>query len=205
MLVEVPYLKRIVLENQFYAFFHEHLSYYSVTALANLLARHGMYIHKVFENELEGGSILIAANSSNIASEDDNVKQYLDDEVNSLSSDKIQAFADAVSSNIDCMKRLIAKAHASGKKVAAWGAGQRGCTLISLCGFQSEDLAYVVDVNKNYWNRFVPGTDIRIVSCDYCHQHPVDIILIFATGYADSIIAENSRLLDEGVEFAKIL
>lgn len=58
LLIEVPYLKRIITENQFYGFFHEHLSYYSVTALRNLLQKGNLYIHNVMENDLEGGSIL---------------------------------------------------------------------------------------------------------------------------------------------------
>ncbi len=37
--VEVPYLKRIIDEKQFYAFFHEHLSYFSVTSLHNIFSK----------------------------------------------------------------------------------------------------------------------------------------------------------------------
>ena len=205
LLIEVPYLRRIINENQFYAFFHEHLSYFSVTALNNLLSKAGLHIHKVLENDLEGGSILISANCSNEIGSDDNVDEYLENEKLSLSDDSIKAFVSRNNESIENMRDMITKAKEEKKKVAAWGGGQRGCTLISICGFQSEDIAYVIDVNKNYWDRYVPGTDIKIVPDDYYRSHPVDKIIIFATGYANSIIAEHSDFTDAGGEFVKII
>lgn len=204
LLIEVPYLQRIITERQFYAFFHEHLSYYSVTTLRYLLGNKGIYIHRVFENDLEGGSILIAANTIEATMDGDNINLYLDKENTSLSAESIESFSDGIIQSINSMKHIIAKAKNEGKKIAAWGAGQRGCTLINICGFQSGDISYVIDVNKNYWKRYVPGTDIQIVPDDYYIEHPVDIIIIFATGYAESIISENQRFSRNGGQFVTI-
>ncbi len=85
------------------------------------------------------------------------------------------------------------------------GAGQRGCTLISICGFQTEDISFVIDVNKNYWNKYVPGTDIKIVYDGYYLSHKVDLILVFAIGYYESIVEENKEFIDDGGEFINII
>lgn len=205
LFIEVPYLKRIIEQKQFYAFFHEHLSYYSVTSLRILLEKADFQIHHVYENPLEGGSILICANSNQDRFADDNVDEYLLEERESLSEEKFDEFAKETAVFINRIKQKIQFAALDGIKVAAWGAGQRGCTLISLCGLGSEELQYVIDVNRNYWWKFIPGTDIQIVPPDYYKKNMVDEILIFATGYADSIINENKEYEELGGIFVKII
>lgn len=93
LLIEVPYLRKIIEEKQFYAFFHEHLSYFSVRALHMLLGKSQLYIHHVYENSLEGGSILICANSNHLETPDDNIRTYLDEEKKLLSDHQIKDFA----------------------------------------------------------------------------------------------------------------
>ncbi len=205
VLIEVPYLKRIIEEKQFYAFFHEHLSYYSVSAFKNLLQKGNLYIHKIYENNLEGGSILISVNNDNRSYPDDNLNKYLEDEKKTLTKQNIINFANLIENSIASIKNIVKVAKERKEKIAAWGAGQRGCTLISMCGFNSSDISYVIDVNKNYWNKYVPGTDIKIVPPESYRSELVNKILIFATGYADSIIKENSSFVENGGEFIKII
>lgn len=205
LIIEVPYLKRIIEEKQFYAFFHEHLSYFSVTALYNLLSKGGLYIHKVYENDLEGGSILISADSDAEFRIEDNVKKYLENEKELLTEEKIEFFRKNIEDDINSIKEIIVQAERNNKSVAAWGAGQRGCTLVSFCNLQCDSIRYVIDVNENYWGKYIPGTDIPIVSPDTYKNSMVDEMIIFATGYADSIIKENHEYEKLGGTFIKIV
>ena len=52
--MEVPWLVKILEEKQFYAFFHEHLSYFSFTAIQGLLSKYGFHIIDIKENNLKG-------------------------------------------------------------------------------------------------------------------------------------------------------
>jgi 2-polyprenyl-3-methyl-5-hydroxy-6-metoxy-1,4-benzoquinol methylase len=61
LVVEVPYLGDIVGQRQFYAFFFEHLSYFSVTSLANLLEPFSFFINRTKFVYPEGGSVLVHA------------------------------------------------------------------------------------------------------------------------------------------------
>lgn len=147
----------------------------------------------------------IVANSDANVYDDDNVEKYIQDELISLSEDRIISFSKKISESVDRIKQIVEGAKKEEKTVAAWGAGQRGCTLIGMCSFTSDDLKYVIDVNKNYWNKYVPGTDIRILPPEAYQDSHVNKIIIFSTGYADSIIAENKKFLDAGGEFIKIV
>lgn len=202
--IEVPYVKRPIEENRFYDFFHEHLSYFSVTALDRLLRMGEFTIHHVYETPEVGGSILVFANHCRTHGPGDNVEPYLQSEKDALSQERIAAFSQGIPQQISRLKAIVNDANQQGKAVAGWGAGQRGCTLIAHCGFQADSLQYVIDANKNYWWKYVPGTDIQIVPPDYYQTHMVDKMLIFATGYADSIISANHEFEQMGGAFVKI-
>lgn len=204
LVIEVPYVKYPIREGRFYDFFHEHLSYFSVTTLSRLLSMGGFYIHHVYEGPEGGGSILTFANRRRDCGPDDNAARYIQDEEVCLSEERIRAFSQKIPAQIGSLKAIVAEAGRRGKTVAGWGAGQRGCTLIAHCGFQSDSLRYVIDANKNYWWKYVPGTDIQIVPPDHYKDHMVDQMLIFATGYADTIISANHAFEHMGGAFVKI-
>lgn len=204
LVIEVPYVQKTIQENRFYDFFHEHLSYFSVSSLNNLLLQGDFHIHHVHETPEVGGSILIFADTDHNSRPDDNVAEYLIAERKQLSADCIAAFSEQITKHISRLKGIVEDATLEGETVAGWGAGQRGCTLIAHCGFQSNHLQYVIDANENYWWRYVPGTDIQIVPPNYYQEHMVDKMLIFATGYADSIIRTNTEFERLGGAFVKI-
>lgn len=204
LLIEVPYVRKIIEEKQFYAFFHEHLSYFSVMGLNHLLSKNEFYIHRIYENTLEGGAILICATKIPEVSEGDNLQEYCSAEKAAISQEKVLYFSEKIDLHIAEIKDRIKETVTSGKSLAGWGAGQRGCTLIHLCELQSDALKYVIDVNENYWWKYIPGTDILIVPPDYYKENMVDEIIIFATGYADSIINENPEYVQLGGKFIKL-
>ena len=92
-----------------------------------------------------------------------------------------------------------------GNKVAVWGVGQRGVSLLNICELTNADLSYAIDVNRNYWLKYVPGVNIQIVPPSYLDNHFVDVIIILSTGYADEIIAQNNNYIARGGHFLKLI
>ena len=207
ILIEVPYLGRIIKEEQFYAFFHEHLSYFSVRSLRRLLDTIDFHIFQIDENDLEGGSILIRArkNIDNTVPSSRILEKYIQMENAMISPNGLMKFSRNINSEITRFKNMVLLLVKHGFHLAAWGAGQRGCTLLNICNLCSDEISYIIDANKNYWWKYVAGTDIQIVPPEYYLDNKVDKILIFATGYADSIIEENKEFIEQGGEFIKII
>lgn len=204
--IEVPWLLKIIKEKQFYAFFHEHLSYFSVTAIRNLLKKYGFDVMEVKENSLEGGSIAVYAyKGKGMLCNEKNVSAYLELEKEWCSIEKIRSFSDVGNQQISRIKNIVEAEKKSGRKVAAWGAGQRGVTLLNICGLTQADIDYIIDVNENYWWKYVLGADIQVVPPSWLNEHYVDSIIIFATGYVDEIISENSDYLRKGGQFIRII
>ena len=59
--IEVPYVKEMIDRCEFDTIYHEHLCYFSVTALEHLFRRHGMLAYDVKRIPLHGGSLRIYA------------------------------------------------------------------------------------------------------------------------------------------------
>lgn len=206
LVIEVPWLLKMIREKQFYAFFHEHLSYFSVTILRDLLRRYGFEVMDIKENSLEGGSIAVYAyKGKNMRCKESQVSSYLKLEKEWCSIERIVSFSDEANQYIDKIKNIVTTEKKAGRKVAAWGAGQRGVTLLNICGLKQTDIEYIIDVNENYWWKYVLGADIQIVPPSWLKEHYVDSIIILATGYADEIISENKDYICMGGRFIRII
>lgn len=205
--MEVPWLVKIIEEKQFYAFFHEHVSYFSVTVIQKLLNKYGLRIIDIKENNLEGGSIAVyAGKGENWNYDNEKISFYLAREKACCSLEGIKTFSMEINSQINRIKQLVKSRKSAGKTVAAWGAGQRGVSLLNICGLTVQDIDYIIDINKNYWWKYTSGeANFQIVPPEWLQTHFVDSILILATGYADEIISENEAYLTQGGEFVKII
>ena len=202
----MPWLLKIIKEKQFYAFFHEHLSYFSITIIYDLLKKYGVEIIDIRENNLEGGSVAVYAHKGNgICGNAGKISSYLELEKQWCSIKAITDFAVEANLQIGKIKEIIAAEKKADRKIAAWGAGQRGVTLLNICELNQVDIDYIIDVNENYWWKYVMGADIQIVPPSWLKEHHVDSIIILATGYADEIIAENGEYLRKGGRFIKII
>ncbi len=200
--IEVPWLLRIIKEKQFYAFFHEHLSYFSMTSIKRLVEAHGFRIIDIRENNLEGGSIAVYVCKGEWAPVNlDKISFYLELENKWCSIDRIIDFSNEADEQISRIRKQVAAEKQEGKRIAAWGAGQRGVTLINICEWNVADIDYIIDANRNYWWKYIPGANVQIVPPEWLEEHWVDAIIIMATGYADEIIAQNKKYIKQGGKF----
>jgi novobiocin biosynthesis protein NovU len=202
--VEVPYLGNIVEEEQYYAFFNEHISYFSLGTMRRLLARHGFTVtaaRKVFP---EGGSLLVEASRSSGAAPALAAPGFEDDE--SLSGlPRLQRFADRLEGFRQDLRAFVATARREGRRLCAWGAGQRGVSLLNICGLEPADIECVVDVNPAYHHLHTPGSRIPIVPPDEIYRRRPDGIIVFATGYLDSIRREHRAFEQAGGRFITVV
>ena len=55
--IECPYLVDLIEHCEFDTIYHQHLCYFSVTALVALFRRHGLYLNQVLRTSIHGGSL----------------------------------------------------------------------------------------------------------------------------------------------------
>lgn len=190
LLIEVPYLGDILAHKQFYAFFFEHLSYFNRTSLSNLLKKFGFFINKTKFVNPEGGSILIYANRNQKNSEQD-ISYNIEEDITVLKTDLISFQTK--------FKELIKD---SGP-ITAYGAGQRGITLLNLLDVSNENIIAIFDENPIYHGLYTPQSKIPIRNPNEMTEEFISSkVLILATSYEKQIRNKYKNMADRFISLS---
>lgn len=200
---ESPYLGEFLRHVEFDTIYHEHLCYYSLTALVNLFRRHDLEIEHCERIPIHGGSLRIFARHKSVATPTKQVAELLaSEETWGVDRDEpYRAFAAGVERVKHDVVTLIRSLRAQGKTVAAYGAAAKGTVLLNACGLSTEDLAFVCDKNPLKQGRVMPGVHVPIVSPDQLATSTADYCLILAWNVADEIKREQSAFAARGGKF----
>lgn len=180
--MEFPHLKKLVEYNQFDTIYHEHFSYLSLFTVKNIFEKHKLKIFDVEELSTHGGSLRIYAthldNINRIISDNvvDILKGELDFGINSI--EMYTNFNEKVKS---CKRELLSKLIEIKNKnlnIVAYGAAAKGNTLLNYCGIGKDFIDYVVDLNPNKQNKYLPGTHIFVGPPEKITETKPDYILI---------------------------
>jgi len=199
--IEVPYLKDLLDKSEFDTIYHEHLSYFSVTALNELFRRHGLALKEVERIPLHGGSLrLYVARDGEPA---ESVRSLLRDEekwgVTRLET--YRSFAGQVAHLKESLKALLKSLGDKGGRIAAYGAAAKGTILLNYCGIGPDILDFVVDLNPHKQGRYMPGVRVPITSPSQLLEKMPDYTLILVWNIADEVIRQQSEYIHRGGRF----
>jgi SAM-dependent methyltransferase len=163
---EFPHLMRLVAECQFDTVYHEHFSYLSLTAVANVFERNGLVLFDVEEIGTHGGSLRVYAQRADRGQREraPAVDALLERErAAGMTTQKyyegFQARADRIK---DDFVAFLIEAKRAGKRVMAYGAAAKGNTLMNYAGVRGDLIAGVADRNLAKQGKFMPGSRIPI-------------------------------------------
>ena len=146
VIVEVPYVRDMIEQCEFDTIYHEHLCYFSLTALQHLFARHGLAIVDVERLPIHGGSLRISGVPVRLKAES-TVTAMLEEEARwgVARAEAYAPFAARVERIGQSLRVLVDRLRAEGKTVAAYGAAANGSTLLNFAGIGRERLDFVAD------------------------------------------------------------
>jgi SAM-dependent methyltransferase len=203
IILEFPYAMDFIVNNQFDTIYHEHVFYFSLTALIPLFARHGLEIIHVEQIPIHGGSLRIHASHRGAFPITDSVESL--HRVERLREVNTNDFCSDFSANAWCAREeLIALLEGfqwEGKSVAAYGASAKGNTLLNFCGIEADAIDFIVDRTPHKQGKFSPGSHIPICSPEHFRENPPDYTLLLAWNFAEEIMSREQEYLDKGGEF----
>jgi SAM-dependent methyltransferase len=202
--IEVPYVKDMLERCEFDTIYHEHLSYFSLTSLQRLFARHALTIIDVERIPLHGGSlrVFVAPGRAGRAPASP-VAVLLDEEASWGVSDPgaYVDFAHRVERLRAEFRALVGRLKADGKRIAAYGAAAKGSVLLNYCGVGAETLDYVVDRSTVKQGRYMPGVHLRIEAPERLLADRPDYVVLLAWNFADEIIEQQAEYRRGGGRF----
>ena len=203
IILEFPYAADFIENSEFDTIYHEHVFYFSLTALKPLFERHGFSIFHVERLPIHGGSLRLFAGIQSAHAVQSSVASLLEEEgkkgLNRL--EYYEGFANRVLALKHELLNVLHELKQKGKRIAAYGASAKGSTLLNFFELADETFEFVADRSTYKQGRLTPGTHIPIVPPKSLVEKMPDYTVLLTWNFADEILAQQKEYREKGGKF----
>lgn len=190
--VEFQYGPDLIVGNAFDHIYHEHRSFLTLSALSDILTRHDLIVVSAERTEQQRGSLRVAIEHQRTGTfADHSVRNLIRAEDWLTEPDALTALQPTADRIRILLVEALETLRLQGKKVAGYGASAKAATLLNWCGINADDIAYVVDTTPTKWGRYIPGTDIPIISPASDSRRP-DVYLLLVSNYLSHVMRKET-------------
>ena len=184
---EVHYLKSLIEEHQWDNIYHEHIYYYSLTAIHNMFAEYNMTIVDFEEIPIHAGSIRVTITNNVVDVCKKVADRFVEESTTICDIDYLNSYNNKVYAHIDDFKIQIQEL-SKHYSIAGYGASGRANMFCNLVQLNKDNIQFVVDESPERCGRHIANTEIPIVDINILKNSDVDLIIIFAWNYSKMII-----------------
>ena len=171
-LIEVPNLKKSVDQARFFDFFCDHVNYFSRETLRRACESNGLTVLKVIPTFHD---------------------EYITAFVRRPEPQDMRRVGEAMSGVVSQTRLFIENIHRNGGRVAIWGSGGKGVTLLAIANLKG--IAYLVDSDPRKHGLFTPVSHLLVHSPERLKDDPVDAVLVTALAHQEEIVTTLRGLL----------
>ena len=204
-LLEFADLASIIKNKMFDTICHEHLEYYSTKVILNLCKKNNLRIFDIKKNEINGASKQYFI--SHVGSKFKNNLKVINSTLNSekklkLSDEKTyKHFITSINKSKNKLYNFLKKEKKLGKKIHGYGASTKGNVLLQYYKIDDKMIDFVAERNKNKFNLYTPGTDIKIISEVLSRFYKPDYYLVLPWHFKSEILAREKEIRKKGTKF----
>ncbi len=199
---EQSYMPAMLRTNSYDTVCHEHIEYYSLQVIRDLLEANGLRIIDVIMNGTNGGSLAVTAchASASYSQNTPIVDWLLQQEQNwGLNSPRpYRDFEERVFRHRSDLQRLVRSLVAGGSRVLGYGASTKGNVLLQFCQFGPDEIPAIAEVNEAKFGALTPGSNIPIVSEAEARAMEPDYFLVLPWHFKNGIIRREQEFLASG-------
>jgi len=199
--IECPYVVDLVRKCEFDTIYHQHLCYFSVTALDRLFRRHGIYLNDIERTNIHGGSLRLYVEP--VEAVQASVLELLDAE-RMEGVDTIEYYTD-FSARVTALREdllsLLSGLKTMGSRIAGYGAAAKATTLLAYCGLGRDHLEYIADLNSFKQGRYMAGNHIPVCPPSRLLEDKPDYVLLLSWNFAKEIIEQQQAYCNVGGRF----
>jgi SAM-dependent methyltransferase len=186
---ESHYVIGLIERLQYDTIYHEHLRYYSLSSLANLLAMHGLEVFHALAIPTHGGSIRVYAARRGERAVNAGVAAML----------AVEPRGEAMRARLDVFRRevilsklrllaMIRDLKERGARICGISAPSRASTLVNYVGLDAAIIDYVCEIAGSLKiGKSMPGTSIPVVEESRLFTDQPDCAIIFSWHIADEL------------------
>jgi len=196
--VQCMYAGELVKNQSFDMIYHEHLCYYTLGSLMNLLKPYGLEVFDSYHSPIHSGSLIVKICKG---------KKYQPTPsfLRTLEMDKqfdpasFLKFAENIRENRYSLREYLQTLKDLGKTIYAYGAPAKGNTLLNYEGIDNKLIDKAVEINELKIGKLLPVSNIPI-EMESKEDYP-DYYLLLSHNFEDEIIEKNRNLINKGVKF----
>ena len=201
---EDPYIVDIIEKTSYDQIYDEHIWYFSLTSLKNLLEMHDLEIFDAERQEVHGGSMRVYVCKREKRQKTERLLRYFAEEkekgIDTLNP--YIAFTKKVEESKTELVKLLHELKSKGKKIVGYAAASKGTIVLNYCDIGKETLDYISDSTPFKQGLYSPGKHIPIVSPEVFHEDKnVNYTLLGAWNHAKEIMAKEQDFLNRGGRF----
>lgn len=208
-IIEVQYLYDTIKDLTFDNIYHEHVNYWSLTALNHFCKSRFWKVYKVEHIPTHGGSIRVYISPSAKKEVDSSVIRMLQLEADfKMHHYKTYTdFAERVHQVRNNVRTNFAKLKEKYTDIAIYGAPAKATTSLNYYGLSGDDIMYAIDDNELKHGKYIPclsGKNIPIIKRRAVFNNAPKLIIVMAWNFYDEIVKNNSDLIEQGVRLVSI-
>lgn len=202
---EMSYMPTMLKMTSYDTICHEHLEYYSLAVIENILKRSGLKVFNVEHNDINGGSLrCYATHADNFSYKKEeyqhNLQAIHQEEFDlMLDTDRpYKHFQDRINVHREELLTLLKNLRKEGKRIHIYGASTKGNTILQWCGIDNRIIEYAAERNPDKYGAFTLGTDIPIISEAESRAMKPDYYLVLPWHFKDEFIEREQETIANG-------
>ena len=203
-ILEFADLRSIVKNNIFDTICHEHLEYYSVYVIKNMLKKHNLEIFDYKTNDINGGSSLFFISHLNSKKKVayHKIKKIisLEKRMGLYNPKFFKKFFKRIIKIGDQINKILKNAKKNKMIIHGYGASTKGNVLLQFFRLRKY-FSYVCDRNSKKVGLRTPGTNIRIISEKQSRNLKPDIYFVLPWHFKKEILLREKNIRKKGTKF----
>jgi hypothetical protein len=202
-IIQQNYLVEMLKQNAFDNIVHEHLEYYSLFSLENLLKRHGLEVFNVEKSDINGGSFrTYISNKGKRRAMKSVINMRVKEKNMNLKSVRIYTdFAERVKNNKNILHKFVSNLVKINKKIFVYGASTRGNTLLQYYGLDNKLIKAAAERNPEKWGKKIASVGIPIISEEQARKERPDYMLVLPWFFKKEFLQREKNYLKLGGHF----
>ena len=198
-ILEFSYLPLMLKNLTFDQICHEHVTYYSLGTFQQIAKKNNLKVIDVNLNEINGGSIevICAKKEAKFKEQKKKIEEILNDE-KKIRAKSFKKFNDRIKKIRENITSFIQNNKYKDKKIIGYGASTKGNVVLNYCHISNRDISYICDANKFKFNKFTPGTNIKIISKNKMRVIKPDYLLVLIWPFRKEVINQEIKFIKNG-------